>query len=93
MVFLTPNLLQWNSPGSTKEYKTDQQVKKKEMTICALEDIIILQLILVVGYVDYICKFLMSGSQVAMAPPRIFFFFFFNIYKVCNNSWFGPLKG
>ena len=38
MVFLTPNLFQLNSPGSIKEYKTEQQVKKKEITICALED-------------------------------------------------------
>ena len=38
MVFLTSNLLQLNSPGSINEYRTDQQVKKKEITICALED-------------------------------------------------------
>ena len=37
MVFLTSNLLQLNSPRSIKEYKTDQQVKKKEITICALK--------------------------------------------------------
>ena len=38
MVFLTSNLLQLNSSRSIKEYKTDQQVKKKEITICALKD-------------------------------------------------------
>ena len=59
---LISNLLQWNSPGSTKEHKTDQQVKKKEITICALEDIMILLLILVGGHVAYICKFLMAGT-------------------------------
>ena len=38
MVFLTSNLLQLNSPGSINEYRPDQQVKKKEITVCALED-------------------------------------------------------
>ena len=27
-----------------------------------------------------------------MAPPQLFFFFY-NIYKLCNTSWFGPSKG